>query len=118
MILAAISEYAALATGQHGTLRPPADLGEAARWLFIGVAVFVALRLVLGVLKLLTRRPRTPIGKRFRESALAPCFASQAEALTFLRSAEIAPRVTLDRDWVESLLLARRPSAPRLRKAA
>lgn len=56
MILAAISEYAALATGQHGTLRPPADLGEAARWLFIGVAVFVALRLVLGVLKLLTRR--------------------------------------------------------------
>ena len=52
----AISEYARLASGQHTVLRPPANAGEAARWLFLGVAVFVALRLVLGVLRSFTRR--------------------------------------------------------------
>jgi len=53
MILQALSEYGALATGRHGGLRPPADLGEAVRWLFLGVAAFVVLRLVWGGL---TRR--------------------------------------------------------------
>jgi hypothetical protein len=56
VILAALSEYAALAGRQHTVFRPPSDLGEAARWLFLGVAVFVGLRLLFGALKLLTRR--------------------------------------------------------------
>ena len=54
--MAAISEYAALASRQHTVFRTPADLGEWLRWLFLGLAVFVGLRLVMGALRLLFRR--------------------------------------------------------------
>ena len=52
----ALSEYAGLAGRQHTVFRPPTDLGEAVRWLFIGPAAFVALRIVLGAFRSLTRR--------------------------------------------------------------
>jgi hypothetical protein len=52
----ALSEYAAVAGRQHVPFRPPADLGEAARWLFLGVAAWLVLKILLGALRILTRR--------------------------------------------------------------
>jgi len=54
--LPALSEYAAVAGRQSTVLRPPADLGEAARWLFIGVAAWLVLKIVIGAFRLVTRR--------------------------------------------------------------
>ena len=91
--------------------------GEASFWLLVGGLgpLFLSDTMKTAILC----RPKKPLGRRFKESALAPCFGSEAEALAYLRSATTAPKVALDRDWVESLLVARgRVSRPRLRKAA
>lgn len=50
MKLATLGEYAALAGRSTAALRPPRSLGEGVRWLAIGLAVFLALRIVWGAL--------------------------------------------------------------------
>ena len=64
--------------------------------------------------------PRGDLSKRLRNAALAECFPSERAALTWLRSSEPARPCTLDKEWVDSLLLPNRRvrSAPPLRKAA
>lgn len=52
----AMAEYARLASGQNTLLKPPANFGEGVRWLFLLLAGYVVLRLVLGTLRLLTRK--------------------------------------------------------------
>jgi hypothetical protein len=54
--LPALSEYAAVAGRQHTVFRPPSDIGEAARWVFLGVAAWLVLKILLGALRLMTRR--------------------------------------------------------------
>jgi hypothetical protein len=61
---------------------------------------------------------KSDLGKRLVSHDITTTFGSPSEALTYLRSAEPAHASTLDPDWVESLLLSRKRSAPPLRKAA
>jgi hypothetical protein len=63
---------------------------------------------------------RKQLGKRLRAASLAEAFPSERAALTWLRLPEPAHPCTLDKEWVDSLLLPgrRARSAPPLRKAA
>jgi len=64
-------------------------------------------------------RPRGPLASRIREYELVECFGSERQALTYLRSDSPPKPVTLDREWVEALLVSRRkPPAPALKRAA
>jgi hypothetical protein len=64
-------------------------------------------------------RPRGALFKRLRNSVIAECFGSERQALTWLRSEEPRQPITLDREWVESLLVSRkRPPAPSIQRAA
>ena len=63
--------------------------------------------------------PRGSLAKRIREYQLAECFGSERQALTYLRSDQAPKPVTLDRAWVESLLVSRKkPPAPMMKRAA
>jgi hypothetical protein len=64
--------------------------------------------------------PRKGLAKRFRNADLADSFPSERSALSWLRSGAPPRPCTLDKDWVDSLLLPRRRAgspAP-VRKAA
>jgi hypothetical protein len=63
--------------------------------------------------------PRGPLSKRIREYELAECFGSEKQALGYLRSDAPPKPVTLDREWVEALLVSRKkPPTQQLKRAA
>jgi hypothetical protein len=92
--------------------------GERSFWLLLGGLGPMLLNPEVKVA--LVCPPRKGLGKRFREASIADAFPSERAALTWLRSAEPARPCTLDKEWVDSLLLPKQGgrTAPPLRKAA
>lgn len=90
---------------------------EASFWLLIGglgpmlISESIRSAIVSG--------PKTPMGRRLHQAGFLHCFGSESEALAWLRSHRPAMPTGLDREWVESLLVARgRVTLPPLRRAA
>jgi hypothetical protein len=54
--MGALSEYGALAGGQHRTFRPPPELGGVVRWVVYAILAYLALRLVTALLRGPSRR--------------------------------------------------------------
>lgn len=90
---------------------------DAAFWLLVGGLGPILLSETMNTA--VVCRPKSPLGRRLRDSVIAECFPSEAKALEYLRSDHPPRLITLDKEWVEALLVSRkRPPSRPLKRAA